>query len=155
MVIAGGVFFWMSQKGGVSNNTDNVLVSTSPSPAQSVTLSPTPKLPKNSSKPTPGIIIKELTGYKYWADLLDPLNRRLVLDENCTTIVPSQVTYPNNIQIMLDNTFSSNSQVLKIGSREYSLKANDWLLVTLSSSQLPAHLTMFCGSMELGQLDLE
>lgn len=143
----------MRQKDKAGNDTGNISTSISPSPTQSTT--PTPKLLKNSPKPTPGIIIRELTGYKYWADLLEPLNQRLVLDENCTTIVPSQVSYPNNTQIMLDNTFSSNPHVLKIGSREYSLKANEWLLVTLSSTQLPAHLTMFCGAMELGQLDLE
>lgn len=152
VAVIGVAIFWMSQ----NNKADNVAdVSTiSPSPSQSSTPSPTSKL-SNSSKPTPGIIVTEVKNYRYWSELLDPISRRLVLDENCTSIVPSQVAYPNNTQIMLDNTFSAEPRTLKIGDKGYSLDAGGWLLVTLSSTKLPAQLVMFCGSMELGRLDLE
>ncbi len=146
IAIVGGAIFWMSQNGKVDNVTDTSTIS--PNPGQSVT-------PSQIPKPTPGVIIKEVNSYQYWVDLLEPVNKHLVLDENCTSIAPSQVAYPNNTQIMLDNTFSALPRILKIGGREYPLIANGWSLVTLSSTTLPAHLTMFCGSIELGQLDLE
>ncbi len=160
VIIVGGVVFWMSR----DNKTDNIedtsaLVSSTPAPTQSLiptsTLIPTPKLTKSTPKPSPKIVITEVNQYQSLVDLLEPLNRRLTLDGNCTSIVPSQVVYPNNTQIMLDNTLSASARILKIGAKEYFLTANGWLLVTLSSSELPAKLTMFCGSMELGQLDLE
>jgi hypothetical protein len=155
VAIVGGVIFWASQNGKFNNVADVSTISPSPSSGQSSVPSQTPKLSKNTPKPTPGIVITEVKNYRYWAELLDPISRRLVLDENCTSIVPSQVSYPNNTQIMLDNTYSALPRVLKIGGQEYSLDAGGWLLVTLSSTKLPAQLTMFCGSMELGRLDLE
>lgn len=149
IAIVGGAIFWMSQ----NNKAGNVTVSTiSPNPSQSLVPSPTPK---TTVKPTPGINVTESDTYLYWFNLLNPKNRVLRLDENCTSIVPSQVSYPNNTQIMIDNTFSSSPRILKIGNLEYSFKANNWGLITLSSTTLPAKLTMFCGSMELGQLDLQ
>lgn len=132
------------------NNVTIPTALTSPSPSPS----PSPKVSLKSPKPSPGIIFREVKNYQYWAGLLEPLNRRLTLSEDCTFIVPSQVAYPNNTQIMLDNTYSNLPRVLKIGTKEYSLAANDWLLTTLSSKELPAKLTIFCGNMELGQLDL-
>ncbi|KKS13425.1 MAG: hypothetical protein A2735_00425 [Candidatus Yanofskybacteria bacterium RIFCSPHIGHO2_01_FULL_41_21] len=158
--VVGGVIFLMNR----DNKTDNIgdtsdLVSSSSEPVQSLvptpTPTPTPKLTKSTPKPSPKIIITEVNQYQFLVDWLDPLNRRLTLDRDCTSIVPSQVAYPNNTQIMLDNTFSPKAQVIKIGTKEYSVTANGWLLVTLVSSELPAKLTMFCGSMELGQLDLQ
>ena len=79
----------------------------------------------------------------------------MVLDENCTSIVPSQIVYPNNTQIMLDNTFSISPRILTIGDHQYSLDARDWILVTLNSKNLPARLKMFCGPMELGEIELK
>lgn len=158
VVIVGGVIFWMSRNSKVENVADtSVLVSPSPSSNQSPVQSPTltPKLTKNTPKPSPKLIAKEVNQYQSLVDWMEPIGRHLVLDENCMSIVPSQVAYPNNTQIMLDNTFSPKAHILKIGSKEYSLTANGWLLVTLSSTELPAKLTMFCGPMELGQLDLE
>lgn len=156
VAVVGGVIFGMSR----NNKTDNIastsyLFSPSPSLSQSPVPSQTPKLTQNSPKPTLALVIKQIGSYQYWVDLLEPLNRQLTLDENCTSIVPSQVSYPNNTQIMLDNTFSVLPRILKIGGQEYSLKANSWVLVTLSSTKLPAKLTMFCGSMELGQIGLQ
>ena len=150
VVVVGGFTFWMSRGDKNIETVDTTTsVSPTPTPIQS------PNLPKNSVKPTPGLIFTEEKGYQYWVDLLSPLGRHLILDENCTSIVPSQVAYPNNTQIMLDNTLSAEPRVLKIGDKEYSLKAQEWSFVTLSSTTLPAKLTMFCGSMELGQLDLQ
>jgi len=148
IVIVGLAIFWMS-RGDKNIDTVDATRSASPSP------SPIINLPKNNPKPTPDLVVKEIGSYQYWAELLEPLNRRLTLNEKCTEVVPSQVAYPNNIQIMLDNTLSAEPRILKIGSKEYSIGARGWSLVTLSSTTLPAQLKMFCGSMELGQLDLE
>ena len=158
VAIVGGVLFWMSSDDKTDNVVDiSTLETLSPSPIQSLISkpTPTPKLIKSTPKPSPKIIVTEVNQYQSLVDWLEPLNRRLVLDKDCTSIVPSQVAYPNNTQIMLDNTFSPKSHIIKIGSKEYSLEANSWLLVTLSETKLPASLTMFCGPMELGQLDLE
>ena len=154
VAIVGSAIFWVSRDDKDIYVIDTA-TSTSPTSAPTPTPSKTPNLPKNSVKPIPTLIIKEINSYKYWSEILKPINRRLVLDENCTSIAPSQVAYPNNTQIMLDNTLSAEPRILKIASKGYSLDAYGWLLVTLSSTKLPAQLTMFCGSMELGQLDLE
>lgn len=161
LVIVGGVVFWMVKDNKTDDISDTLSLATlspspvlSPSSSPTSTLTPTPRLTK-TPKPSSGIVAKEVDQYKSLVDWLDPLNRRLTLDRDCTSIVPSQVAYPNNTQIMLDNTLSPNAHVLKIGSNEYSLSANGWLMVTLSSSKLPAYLTMFCGPMELGQIDLQ
>lgn len=153
VVVIGVTIFWTNRNIKVDNVAETSTL-ISPSPSQSSIPSQYPKSTKSTPQPTPGLIAKEINQYQYWVDRLGPLNRHLVLDENCTSIVPSQVTYPNNTQIMLDNTLSPKSYVLKIGSNEYSLDANSWRLVTLSSPTLPAQLFMFCGSMELGRLDL-
>lgn len=151
VVIVGGLIFWM---GRGDNTTDTSTAS--PSPEQSLNPSKTPELSNNKTfKPTP-TLIKEIVGdYSYWVDLLEPLNRRITLDENCTSSVPSQVAYPNNVKIMIDNTLSAEPRVLRIGDKDYPVEARGWILTVLSRSELPAQLKMFCGSMELGQLDLE
>ncbi|MEK9157918.1 MAG: hypothetical protein AAB638_01905 [Patescibacteria group bacterium] len=152
VVVIGGFIFLMNQDSKTGDVVDNFEFVVSPTPTFIPTLTPTPL--KSSPKPTPKLIVKEINQYQYWVGVLEPINRRLTLDENCTSIVPSQVSYPNNTKIMLDNTFSASPRVLKIGNQEYSLPANDWELITLSDSKLPAQLNMFCGSMELGQLEL-
>ena len=139
----------MSGGDKTENVTDNRTVLTSPTP------SPSP-LPKSTVvKPTPTLTVEIIGSYGYWADILDPIDRRMVLDKDCASIAPSQVAYPNNVQVMLDNTASSEARVLKIGTTAYSLDAYEWRLVNLSSNNLPAKLVMFCGSMELGQVELE
>ena len=67
--------------------------------------------------PLPAMTAQETPNYDAWKKALNPLNRYLALDKDCTSSVPSQVTYPNNTQIMLDNTASDVARVLKIGSR--------------------------------------
>lgn len=156
VAVVGGVIFGMSRNNKTNNVADTSnLFSPNPSLSQSPVPSQTPKLIKSSPKPTSGLIAKAGDNYQYYVNLMDPLNRRLTLDSNCTSIVPSQMAYPNNTQVMLDNTLSTSPRVLKIGTKEYSLGANSWSLVTLNSPTLPAQLTMFCGSMELGQIDLQ
>ncbi len=155
-VIVGAVIFWISR---ADNKIDDVvdmstLFGASPSPDQSPLPSQTPRLSNNTPKPTPGIIVSEVASYQSWVKWLDPQNRRLALDEDCTSIVPSQVDYPNNVEVMLDNSASNKPRILKIGSQNYSLNAQGWIVTTLHSETLPAKLTMFCGDMELGQLDL-
>jgi hypothetical protein len=157
VVIIGGVVFWMGQnKKGGGNVEVSSLVSPSPTPSQSFVPSQTPKVSaKNSPKPTPTLDVKVTSSYQGWVDVLDPIGRHLVLNEDCTTIVPSQIAYPNNTKIMLDNTFSTLPHILKIGSQGYSLDAHSWIMITLSSKELPTRLTIFCGSMELGGITLE
>lgn len=151
VTVVGSVIFWM---GWIDNTADTLMVS--PSPEQSLNSSKTPELSGNKIlKPTPTLIKEVVGNYQYWVELLDPIGRHLLLDENCTSVIPSQIAYPNNTKIMLDNTLSAESRILKIGNKEYPLEARSWTLITLSSTTLPAKLTMFCGPMELGQLDLE
>jgi len=154
-----GVIF-MVNRNDKDTSVQDVASSISPSPSLDSTSIPTPvKTPelskKTTPKPTGGLIAQEVKGYQYWKETLDPFNRYLAIDENCTAIVPSQVVYPNNSQIMLDNTLSNRSRVLTIGDSEYPIDAKSWTVVTLSSAKLPAKLTMFCGAMELGQIDLQ
>jgi len=153
IVVIGGVIFLMNQGDKINNIADEPTASSTP--VQSMTPTQTPKLIKSTPKPSSELIAREGDNYQYWVDRLDPLNRRLIVDENCMSIAPSQVSYLNNTQIMLDNLTSSQAHILKIGTKEYSLNANSWQLVTLNSSELPAQLIIFCGSMELGQIDLK
>lgn len=140
--------------------SDLVNVGVSPDLTQTPILLPsdqptiTPK-PVSSSKPGSGIIIEEKKSHDVLAlEFDEDGNRRLVLNEDCTALIPSQVAYKNNVQIMLDNTYSSKPHILKIGGVEYSLGAGEWFLTTLSRPSIPAQLPIFCGSMELGQIDL-
>lgn len=153
IVIVVSAVFWMSQGDKDTKNID--MATTSPSLSPTSTPTPTPNIPQNTIKPTPDLILRETKSHQSWVELFEPINRHLLLDENCTSITPSQVVYSNNTQIMLDNILSAEPRILKIGSKEYSLKAHEWLFVTIGSTTLPAKLTMFCGSMELGQLGLE
>lgn len=158
VVVIVGLVFLMNQESKTGKVIDNLELVVSPTPTFLPTPAQvkvaTPKPLKSSPKPTPKLVAQEVNQYQYWVETLEPINRRLALNENCTSIVPSQVSYPNNTQIMLDNTFSSSPHVLKIGDQEYSIPANDWQLTTLSDLKLPARLNMFCGSMELGQIEL-
>ena len=125
-----------------------------PSPS-SITESTLSATPIKTSKPTPTLIYQEIRDYEGTAYRLDnDGNRRLVLNEDCSAIVPSQVAYKNGVEIMLDNSYSTQSRILKIGDYQFSLDAGAWFLTTLSSPKIPINLTMFCGSMELGQIEL-
>ena len=148
---------WGSDK----NNSDvNIPVYVSPTPTSVLELSPTPTFtPKPTTKtanPSPSINVQEVRTYRQWAEELDLTSRRLAItDDTCTELVPSNATYPNNTQLMLDNSYSNKSHILKIGGREYILEARGWLVTTFSSSQLPAQLPIYCGGIELGRIDLE
>lgn len=81
--------------------------------------------------------------------------RRLVLDANCTSASPSNITFKNLTQIMIDNRASNEPRTVRIGDRVYNLVAHGWYLTTLYSTQLPANMSFFCGDLELGQIGLE
>ena len=143
------VFVFINRK----NDTD-----TSPdiSPVPTVILEPSPTpTPKITVESTPELIFEELPNYYTLAVSLDKENRYFAIDADCMSINPSNVVYKNNTQIMLDNAASDKARVLKIGGREYSLDAHAWILATLSSTELPIRLPIFCGSMELGQIELQ
>ncbi|KKT82026.1 MAG: hypothetical protein A3B99_02220 [Candidatus Yanofskybacteria bacterium RIFCSPHIGHO2_02_FULL_44_12b] len=144
-LVLGGALFFFFQGGGGENLTSSS-PSPSPSPTAEVQLSP---------GPTPGLIVDEVKDADYWARLLDPESRYFVLFPGCEKIYPSNVTFKNDIVIMLDNRLSDQPQTLRIGDRSFDLEPRGWYLTTLHSSKLPARLTMFCGSIELGQIDLE
>jgi len=134
--------------------TDDIF-DTPPSPTMSLMPSPTPTpTPLLTAKPTPGIIVEELPDYYNLAVALDKENRYFALGADCNSIRPSNIAHKNNTQIMLDNAASDKARILKIGDREYSLEAHGWILATLSSPNLPVQLKIFCGSMELGQIEL-
>lgn len=125
------------------------------SPEPTPDVSPTPS-PTETPKPKPSGSLKvDENSHDYFALQFDEDgNRRLVLNDDCSELVPSQVTYKNNVKIMLDNSYSKNPHTLKIGAKEYYLMAGEWRFETLSSETLPAKLPIFCGTMELGQIDL-
>ncbi len=157
----GVVLIAMSQvnRGGSDLNKENSNVSgASPSTSISPVISLRPSLGasiKPTPKPTPGIKIEVINRYKDMAAQFDIGARHLVLDETCSTIVPSNVAYKNNTQIMLDNTASTEPRTLRVGDRSYEIAAKGWYITTLYSDKLPAQLTIFCGNIELGQLDLK
>jgi hypothetical protein len=148
VIVAIGLLIYRTKE--TNNNFDIFNSLGSPIPTPTATLAPS-----QTVKPTPGIIIQdENLDYQYWAKKLDPLNRYLALDKDCTSIIPSQIDYPNNTQIMIDNTISDKARILKIGKGEYPISAHGWILITLRSNTLPAQFPIFCGNMELGRLDL-
>ena len=99
--------------------------------------------------------MSDLKSYETWVDELDAENKYTVIDDTCSNIKPSNVTYKNNSLIMLDNSASPNSHILKIGNLNHNLAAGKWYLITLSSSTLPADLVIFCEGIELGSIRLE
>jgi len=146
--------YFIGGSGNNINNEEAVL-----NPQSSSSFSPTPTLtprPKSSQAPsmTPGLIVKEITSYDDLVKMLQKEGRHLALASDCSFIVPSNVNYYNNTSIMLDNTGSTERRILTIGGREYLLEAGEWFLTTLSSSNLPAQLPIYCGQMELGRIDL-
>jgi len=132
-----------------NEDTNILLPSSSESPA------PTPTPTASMESPKPELIIEEVKDYNYWFNRLDPENRVLAVYDECGYLVPSNVTYKNNTLVMLDNTRSQQTHILKIGKTEYSLAAGAWNTVTLSSPTLPAKMQIFCKGIELGQIDLE
>ena len=130
--------------------------SLSPTPTISPEISPTnAPVIKTTSNPKPGIIAQDIKDFNYWFQQLDPQNRVLAVYDECSYMVPSNVAYPNNTQVMLDNTRSEQNHILKIGTKEYALSAKEWQLVTFSSPTLPINMTIFCKNIELGQIELQ
>lgn len=125
-------------------------LNTEPSPTPVETPRPKP----GSTKPTPGLIFKPIKTYEQLTKEFELEGRWLALNDSCTEIVPSNVTYHNNAEIMLDNTASSTRHILKIGGREYLLEAGEWFLTTFYSPTLPAIWPIYCGSMELGSISI-
>lgn len=155
VAMVGATLFWVYKNDKAGNGVEEtILNSPSSSPNQSSAPTRSPKATAYIPKPSSGIIITETMSYESWIKWLDPLNRRLVLDKDCTSIVPSQVDYPNDVEVMIDNTASGKARILNIAGREYSLDAHGWILTTLHSDKLPAQLPVYCGDMELGRLDL-
>jgi hypothetical protein len=126
-----------------------------PSASESVLPSPTPAKSGVIQTNKPELIAKELNDYDYWFNKMDSQNMVLGIYGECTYIVPSNLTYKNNTNVMLDNTRSTKDHVLKIGSTEYALKAGEWKITTLSSKQLPVRLAIFCEGIELGEIELK
>lgn len=155
VVTVGTIVFLVNRNNKASDGVEeSALNSPSSSPEQTPVPTQLPKATAYLPKPSSGIVVTETMSYESWIKWLDPLNRRLVLDKDCTSIAPSQVDYPNDVEVMIDNTASGKSRILNIAGREYSLDANGWILTTLHSDKLPAQLSVYCGSMELGRLDL-
>lgn len=151
LVIAGiSIFFANRDNSELAQESPSV--SATPQASSSPSVSATPELGKTT--PRPGIISSGMKSYYQWAAELDPLNRHFLLDADCTSIQPSGVDLPNNVAVMLDNSYSKVARVLKIGNKDYNLPAQSWQIVVLKSDTLPAPLPLYCGSMELGRIDL-
>lgn len=143
---------------GYRTGDKGVSLSPNPSPTPTVILNensfPSPTI-NLKPKPTPALIFKETKTYEQLAhDFDESGNRRLALAPDCSYIIPSQNTYKNNTELMLDNTNSLKRQILKIGDREYLLEAGEWFLFTISNPVLPVSLSIYCGSIELGAIEL-
>lgn len=151
IVIVVVLFLTKSDKNNVGEIMSPINLNLTASPTPTGTPEPRPM----PTKPRGEIIFKEIKTYEQLVEELHPKGRHLVISPDCSYIVPSNVTYPNNTEIMLDNTASTERHILKIGGREYLLEAGEWFLTTLSSPTLPVNLPIFCGYMELGQIDLE
>ena len=108
-----------------------------------------------TTTPKPHIEIGEVNTYQQLFEKMDPENRVLGIYSECQSIVPSNLSYDNNTEIMIDNTRSSQPHVLKIGPKEYSLDAGAWMLTTLSSETVPVDLSIMCENIELGSIRLE
>ena len=156
IILAGAIVivgFFMNNDKSNENRLEEYL--TSPTPETSLVPVPTPtSTPVKQSKPTPGIILEEVPNYDKLVEVLQEFGRHLAIAPDCSYIAPSNIDYYNNTKVMLDNTASDVQHILKIGGREYLLEAGQWILVTLSSPNLPAKLPIYCGQIELGQIDL-
>jgi len=142
----------------LTNKKDEDIADFSLSPTPNATLNTSPTdtpTAQVTASPKPGIIMEEVKGYNYWFQQLDSQNRVLGIYDECTYIIPSNVAHKNNVMVMLDNTRSTQALILKIGEKEYSLAAQEWILVTLSSPTLPINLPIFCKGIELGQIELQ
>lgn len=134
-------------------------ISPSPSPtpqaSPAVSLNPTliPAPKSQSAKPMPMPQTSPKT-YEQLVEQMDEEGTHFKIDPKCNSIAPSNVAYWNNTRIMLDNTASKERHILKIGDREYLLEAGEWFLTTLSSTILPVTLPIYCGTLELGSIDL-
>lgn len=149
------VAFAIVNRGDRPNDSDSIIPTPTPTAEMTENATSTPK-PFTTNKPVPTLDIKVVENFESLARKLDlDGNRRIIiLNDECSELLPSQVAYKNNTEIMLDNTRSSKPHILKIGGLEYSLEAGAWIMTTLSSSVVPAALPIFCGSMELGSIDL-
>ena len=149
------VALFVINRGDRSDDAGLLLPTQTPVIGELQTATPTSN-PSMTGKPTPALDFKVVNNFESLASRFDlDGNRRLIiLNDSCSELLPSQVAYKNNTEIMIDNTRSSESHILKIGGREYSVGAGAWILTTLSSSVVPTTLTIFCGSMELGAIDL-
>lgn len=147
----------LTNNGSSPDNDLQILASTSPTPTIEPSPTPveTPKLqPKKSLKPTPELIVSGFVTYGQLAEQFQEEGRRFVVNDACNEIVPSNLTLPNNIQVMFDNSASSIRHVIKIGGKEYLLEAGEWFLTILSSPTLPVRWPIFCGNIELGEIEL-
>jgi hypothetical protein len=152
-IIAVGAMLFVNKKGDVT-----ISPSSSPLPSESPnqSIAPTPtSTPKKTTTATPGIKAEEVNSYEYLFNRMDPENRVFGIYAECQLIIPSNLTHKNNTEVMLDNTRSTKDHTLKIGDKEYALKAGEWRLVTLSSPTIPIAMKTFCEGIELGQIDLE
>ena len=69
--------------------------------------------------------------------------RRIQLDPACTAI-PSQVTYKNGTQLMLDNRSGESKSVL-FNLKRYTIPAYDYIVVAAVADSTPAVTYMDCG----------
>jgi hypothetical protein len=157
VVAIAGISIYISLRNKKTNNESllpSLSFSVTPEATSTPSLNPssTPKIKK--STPTPAILPGERGNFMDLAKALDPLHRYFLLDKDCTSINPSVVDFPNNVQILLDNGRSSEPRAVKIGQETYNLAAGDWILINLKSATLPVSLPIYCGSMELGRIDL-
>ncbi len=109
------------------------------------TLSPTPTATAKVIKkivPTPTGGISQTMPYSQL--VAEYADRRIQFDERCQPI-PIRPTYKNGTKVMFDNR-SGDARYIKIGATTYLFEGYDYKILTLSSSVLPATISLSCGA---------
>jgi hypothetical protein len=126
-----------------NNSAEDAIVTSSPTPSQSVSPSPSASLaaiPTSGVGSRPGGVMP-----KTYQDALDRYaGARFQFDALCQT-EPNASSYKNGATIMLDNR-SGDARTISIGGAPYNLPGYGWRIVMLSSSKLPTTIFLNCGA---------
>lgn len=145
LVIVAGVWWF---NGGSSNLS--LTPGTSPSPsALGATKTPVASKGKTAT-PVPTI-----TSTLSYSQLVAQYGaNRIQFNQSCQA-VPSSVVFKNGTSVLLDNR-SNQARTISVNGRLYSLVAYGYQVITLSSSTLPATLTLSCNSnVNVGTINLQ
>lgn len=131
VIVIAVLVVWSLQRGG-----DIFEIPETAEQTGSPTSSPAPAGPGSDSVFTPGQI-------QTYTDLVRQFEgRRIQFSESCHGN-PGSVTFKNGTQVMFDNR-SSSPRTIAIGNQVYSFPAYGYRILTLSSANLPATISVNC-----------